>query len=933
MNSAELAAQLVSSKNKRQRKSLISKHIPLIGTDLARAIKDICVQNWTTEPQVVRATERVLRDIAEIDSQPEMQAFTAWVSGMAEISRGKLESALTCLEQAAKLFSATGNVHESAQPRVASLIALAMLSRYNEATAAGRRALRIFEKFGDELAAGKVEKNLSNIASRRGRHRKAEELGLSAYSRFVKLKEKGEQAMAENSLAITYTEINDFRSAERYFAAALKTARSSEMLVTQAEIEASMGNLALARGRYAESLNFLEISRRKYDELHMPHQTAVAELEIADIYAELNLTAEALDLYASVTEKLRKLKMRTEEARARSNYGKAAIKSKKAAFSRKQFKRAFELYELEKNQTGTANVLLNLAYLEMTIGNHAEAGRLARKAGALFKRTNNARQRLAASWLTAEVLSKGGKYARSVSILEHTLSDALKLEHKQAALLALNSMGKLAVRSGDSTKATKLFKQAIAITEHTRAPLAGEEFRMAFLDGKLEPYENLVKIYLSEKKFRDAFLYVEKGRSRALLESIGNEPAATNIQDEFGRRAERLREDLNWYYGRAARTSPEAAKALSAKIRKSERELSTVLRRVESTRKIEPESRGKSSKGIDIPNLQAHLGSTQALIEFVNIDGILSAFVLTDSKFEYFPDLASENEIYLLLEQLRFQFGTLRYGRKALGSFAAQLTQRAKVNLNALHEKLVRPFEKSFQDRDLVIVPAGVLHYVPFNALYDTAHYLIESRSITHSPAASIWQTLASKEEPKFKQALLIGFADESAPQVENEVLAIKEIFPTAKCFTGDQATFSNFRDNAAKSDVIHLACHGQFRADNPLYSSLHLADGRITVRDVAQQRLSARHVSLSACETGLSKVFAGEEIIGLARGFLSAGVRSILLSLWTVNDEATMRLMTAFYANLQRGCTISASLRLAQINFIEQGEHPYYWAPFILIG
>ncbi len=86
--------------------------------------------------------------------------------------------------------------------------------------------------------------------------------------------------------------------------------------------------------------------------------------------------------------------------------------------------------------------------------------------------------------------------------------------------------------------------------------------------------------------------------------------------------------------------------------------------------------------------------------------------------------------------------------------------------------------------------------------------------------------------------------------------------------------------------------------------------------------------MTLSACETGLNKIFAGDEILGLARGFLAAGANSLVLSLWTVSDEATTELMKIFYENLQRGATVSASLRFAQSNFIKLCSHPYFWSP-----
>ena len=178
-----------------------------------------------------------------------------------------------------------------------------------------------------------------------------------------------------------------------------------------------------------------------------------------------------------------------------------------------------------------------------------------------------------------------------------------------------------------------------------------------------------------------------------------------------------------------------------------------------------------------------------------------------------------------------------------------------------------------------------------------------------------------------------MAFADEKIPLVDREIDRLARTLPNAVRFSGRRATFASFTSNAGKFDIVHLACHGQFRPDNPMFSSLHLADGWVTVRDVCAYKLKANLVTLSACETGLSTIFAGEEILGLARGFLSAGAKSLVLSLWTVNDEATSRLMQNFYSNLQRGFNVSASLRIAQTNFIDRGEHPYFWSPFFAIA
>ena len=135
----------------------------------------------------------------------------------------------------------------------------------------------------------------------------------------------------------------------------------------------------------------------------------------------------------------------------------------------------------------------------------------------------------------------------------------------------------------------------------------------------------------------------------------------------------------------------------------------------------------------------------------------------------------------------------------------------------------------------------------------------------------------------------------------------------------------------------LHIASHGTFNADSPLTSALLLAkdaenDGTLTVGELYSMRLNADLVTLSACETGLGKIANGDDVVGLTRGFLYAGSRSIVASLWKVDDEATAYLMTRFYGAL-KGTSKREALRLAQLETRKKYPHPYYWAAFQLTG
>lgn len=928
MKPSTLAARLIGAKGERQRKALLTANVASADIRLARALKDECYRVWTSDPAAARQVAAALSTLSSfVRSSPEIDAMQAWVAGIADITRGKLESAVTHLDRAVELLSRLGHEHESAQPQVAKLIALAMLGRYDEAQRTGENALRIFEKYRDGLAAGKIEMNLSNLVSRRDQYRLAEKYCLSAYKRFAKLGETSWQTMAENGLANTYAELNEFERAEKFYSRALDRARRTRMNLTVAEIEASMGNLALFRGRYADALRRLELSRQKYEKLGMPHQSTIAELEIADIYAELNLNEEASEIYTRLIPTLRRLKMRAEEARARSNFGRVLTAADAVKDARKMLKAAASLFLAEKNFVAAAGADLRRASIERTLGNYQAAIKLVDSAIGAIDSSENVRLMLTARWLRGEVLAAMGRVDDAATLLDATIRNASRAEQHAIAQAAMNSLGLLAFEHGDLRQAEELFSSAIASVEAARAPLPGEEFRMAFLAKTLEPYKNLTRLYVREGRIEDAFVCVERSRARALLEGI----SARRSTSRGGNT--KLREELNWHYSRLDRASDEEEIAkIQREIRQRERALAAAALRAEST--VSRRRKGDAGAVIDVVKLQRRLGRDRALVEFVISDGAFSAFVVSSDRISFYPGIATEAEILSLLDGLHFQFGSLRFGGEAVRQFAPQLKSRADSYLDGLYLKLLAPFEREISGRDLVIVPAGATNYVPFHALRDAGRYVVESCEVVCSPSAAVWLHLNSRSRRRGpSNAMLMSFADEKIPFADREVDVLSKRLPEASKFTGRRATFAAFESNAPKYDLLHLACHGQFRPDNPMFSSLHLADGWVTVRDVCSRDLRAELVTLSACETGLSRVFAGEEILGLARGFLSAGAKSLVLSLWTVNDEATTRLMIDFYSSLQRGMGAPASLRIAQCSFIDRGEHPYFWSPFFAIA
>jgi CHAT domain-containing protein len=147
------------------------------------------------------------------------------------------------------------------------------------------------------------------------------------------------------------------------------------------------------------------------------------------------------------------------------------------------------------------------------------------------------------------------------------------------------------------------------------------------------------------------------------------------------------------------------------------------------------------------------------------------------------------------------------------------------------------------------------------------------------------------------------------------------------------RATTGAIGERAPGCGILHLACHGMFRGDNPMFSSLKLHDGWLTAAGVLGLDLGGALVTLSACESALNRVLAGDEIVGLTRGFLGAGAATLVASLWLVQDETTSWMMERWYARMRDGARWTTALHEAQLALKERRPHPYYWAPFVLIG
>jgi CHAT domain-containing protein len=174
---------------------------------------------------------------------------------------------------------------------------------------------------------------------------------------------------------------------------------------------------------------------------------------------------------------------------------------------------------------------------------------------------------------------------------------------------------------------------------------------------------------------------------------------------------------------------------------------------------------------------------------------------------------------------------------------------------------------------------------------------------------------------------------DRRAPHIEQEAHFVAKALGNARLFVGSEATEENLRAYGPQSRYIHIATHGYFRQDNPMFSSIRLGSSWLNLFDLNQLQLNAELVTLSGCGTGMNVVVGGDELIGLVRGLLYAGAQTLLVSLWEIHDQSTAELMRDFYDAYKAAPNKAAALRSAVLKAREEHPHPYFWAAFALVG
>jgi len=747
------------------------------------------------------------------------------------------------------------------------------------------------------------------------------------------------EAAGMNNLGSVYAELGEYQTALDYFA---RSRAVGEQLRVQPVVVKSLLNAAavhLQQGASQEaiagltrSLDYLEQAGEK-PTLAMVHSNlGAAYLKLGDIDQAAYHLEQARQLFESLGhfEGL---------AYAAANLGWMALQQGDWQAAEAYLRQSLTAWETAGNPVGRARALGNLGAVVAAQGDYEQALVYQLEALALSEQAGTQADQarllvmVGASTLGLDEMALAGSYAQEALALAQTLGDP------SAEIAARVLLGMVEDAAGHPESAYTHALAAIRTLEDLHAAITVGALKSSFMSTMADAYALAVQLAFETGQPEAAFWHAEQTRARALLDQLANRRLGRSgtgpVEQENDLRLEitALDEQL-----RQARSAPalerhqEQVERLDQRLSAARQAYTHVLQdlRVQDPA-YEALVTGRVPAGV-LAEVQARLDQNTTLLEYFVAEDRTLVFVVAHESFQVIALGIGRQELRERTAQLR----------GLLASKAAWDLPPKQKALEWFYGTLLAPALPYVTGNTLGIVPHDALHYVPFAALSDGQHSLIERFTLFYLPAASVLPFLPPRPAVMEHPALVLAHPGVGGlPRLvyaSAEARTIAALYDTPPRIE-QEATEGAVKTEAGAYAVLHIAAHGELIAASPLFSALRLApgeleDGRLEVQEIYEMDLSHTSlVVLSACQTQIDPAARGEEWVSLQRAFLHAGTPSVVASLWSVDDEATRELMTRFHRRLRAGQTKAEALRLAQLEVRERYPDPYFWAAFTLAG
>ncbi|HEX6482601.1 MAG TPA: CHAT domain-containing protein [Ktedonobacteraceae bacterium] len=911
---------------------------------------------------------------------------------------GHNEAAMQAADAAGEEFLQLGDEANWARSRISWILACGWSGRGQEALEEGNRARDVFMRLNEPYWVCVIDNNIAIILGNMGKNEEAVKLYERMLAIYPTVTDQSETfiqrsiALAQHNQAAHLFWLGKFEQAYHLNQKALASFNSLGETDTAVRVEKNLAELDYTQGYYGSALRRYYQARERLVQSDEDNILLLAMLNVymANCLVKLDRMQEACIVSEEAVEAYRQVGMPHNIGNALHQHAMTLVAAGKLKKALDVLDEAWDLFNNGGFEPLAYLAKLHQAEIFLEMGSVSTAYDLAHSIKYYFDS-----QGLMACSVRASLVMVGALIAEAQKALlerkeqpDSTLEEAInlcKVTMSQARQHNLQEevykshylMGRICALQKNLAKAARYYQLAIAQIERILDNLV-HDLSPSFLHTTWAIYEDMIMLCLQQKQAEKAFSYLERARSITLRQHLHQVKLSFDSEEEREGTVskEKLRTQMelkDWqeshrYYSTLlaeidTSVSPALDKSIIEKeLKHCETKVNEMFERlhlhqlavdrddnqVRSRKRMRSKERLLIAQEIDPEQLRQQLLPEQLLLTYyLNRDKLIIFAMTTDRMVTYEnPEGVKELEYILPLLHAHLQPGGWPDPQNPPQKTIRRLLNKLYILLIAPVTSLLPPISGQ-----LTVVPYGPLHKLPFHALYDGTSFLIENFQVSYLPASSLLMHLgaASSEldnhfvhmENAVKPSLVFGYSGSGQLQrVHDEAETVASLLGGA-CYLEKDATIASLIQEASSTPIIHLATHGHSRLDAPDFSYVRLADGQLNAIDAFSLDLrGCELVTLSGCETGLALSGGGDEQLGLGRAFLAAGAKSLVMSLWSVEDNATSELMKLFYQYLLEGKSRVEALRAAQCSLLHADgslpslyTHPYFWAGFRLVG
>jgi CHAT domain-containing protein/uncharacterized protein HemY len=852
--------------------------------------------------------------IAQTTDAGKTEADRLVEQGIQQLETRQFPAALNSWQEALQIYRTIKNRQGEGAALGILGSAYYSLGNYAKAIDYSQQHLAIAREIKDRQSEGLALGNLGASYHSLGNSAKALEYTQQYLALAREIKDRPEEGNALGNLGGVYINLGNSAKAIEYTQQSLAIAR--EIKNRQGEGDA-LGNLGLAYinlGNYAKAIEYTQqyLAIARSIKNRQGEGNALGNLGVA--YRSLGNSAKAIEYSQQRLAIAREIKDRKGEGMALGNLGAAYLSLGNYAQAIEYVQQSLAIARSIKHRPNEGRALANLGGAYFSLGNYTKAIEYTQQSLAIARETQNHLGEVGTLGNLGNAYLSLGNSATAIEYTQQSLAIARSIKNRQGEGVALNNLGAAFFKAGNSTEAEKMLVNAIQVWESMRQMLGSNDAnKVSIFEGQARTYRTLQQVRVAQNNPNAALEIAERGRARAFVDLLTQRLSSGDANSVIASAPDR--DQIR-----------QIAKAQNATLV----QYSIIYEEFE----IEGKQVGRES----------------ALYIWV----IQPTGEITFRQVDLKPLWQKHNASLTSLIVGNQEFLAVR-SRSSLGSTQPQ------PDLPTLHQLLIDPIASLLPtdpNARVIFIPQGALFQVPFPALQDEGGtYLIEKHTILTAPSIQVLdltrqqrQKLAQKQSHSGR-ALVLGNPTMPSvslspgepkqqlsplPGAEAEAIAIAPLLKT-QAITGAQGTKAQIVQKMPQASIIHLATHGLLDDVRGLGSAIALApsgsdDGLLTAEEIFDMKLQANLVVLSACNTGFGRI-TGDGVIGLSRALISAGVPSVIVSLWAVPDAPTSELMKAFYQNLQNNPDKAQALRQAMLTTMKTHPGPRNWAAFTLIG